>query len=71
MCPPHKDIVPHPKPWKILSIDGMVFVSCSILVGFVILFGTYQIFYYVHKKDALGLDPPVSCTAPIVRVIII
>lgn len=60
MCPPHKDMVPHPADWEILSIEGMVFIACSILVGFVILFGSCQVWYYVHKKDALGLDTPVS-----------
>jgi len=56
MCPPHKDVVPHPVEWEILSIEGMVFVAGSILVGFVILFGSCQIWYYVHKKDSFGLE---------------
>ncbi|KAF6030906.1 NPC1 [Bugula neritina] len=62
MCPPHKDVVPHPVEWEILSIEGMVFVAGSILVGFVILFGSCQIWYYVHKKDSFGLEHEVRTT---------
>lgn len=60
VCPPHKDVAPHHEIWEILSIEGMIFVAIIVFAVFVVLFGSCQIWHYLHKRDVLSLRSPVS-----------